>query len=176
MEAVDLPVCICNHKSRDRSSTSVTYFLLSHRHIPSYSFNGFVKQRWCTSHIHLCMTPAVMFSKHPVMPPFFPFLPPPSRIICIPLTRPYIFPPVCLLLSPVYNLCDHCCFSAWFSSSSAWMNSYPIKLALTGSDLPSPSPRHTPTPGSLGSPPRAPSLLQHLCFALSFDILAPSVI
>lgn len=55
----------------------------------------------------------------------------------------HIFSPVCLLLSPVYNLCDHCCFSAWFSSSSAWMNSDQIKLALTDSDLPSPSPAYT---------------------------------
>lgn len=33
---------------------------------------------------------------------------------------------------------DRCCFSAWLSSSSAWMNSNQIKLALAVSDLAAP--------------------------------------
>lgn len=55
---------------------------------------------------------------------------------------------------------DQCCFSAWFSHSSAWMHSYQIKPALTDSDLPA-APQHIyrPTPGSQGPPLPSPAPL-----------------
>lgn len=124
------------------------------------------------------MTPAVMFSKHPMMP-LFSVLPPLSQIIYIPHTSIYF--PLSVFSSHRCIICAyHCCFSAWVSSSSAWMNSDQIKLALTDSDLPAPPlyiPPHTRNP-RVHPPTHSLSLYlrQHLSFYPSFDISSPSVI
>lgn len=129
--------------------------------------NRFVELLRYTFHIFLCMTPAVMFSKHPVMPLFFGSSPL-SQIIYIPHT-PSIYFPRSVFSSHWCIICAHqCCFSAWFSSSSAWMHSYQIKLALTDSDLPAP-PQHIPPHTRI---PGVPSLHHHLSFYPSFDISA----
>ena len=124
------------------------------------------------------MTPAVICS-----PRFASFLhlSSPSHKSSTFHTHVHIFSPVCLLLSSHRRIicADHCCFSAWISSSSAWMNSYQIKLALADSDLPAPPlhiPPHTGIPRARNTPPHlladtSPSILLSV-----FWLLAPPVI
>lgn len=84
------------------------------------------------SHIYVCTTPADMFSKYPMKHLLLPLCHQSSTF----RTRPRSS--LCLCLSLVLICADRWCFSAWRASSSAWMNSDQIKLALTDSDLPGP--------------------------------------
>ena len=147
------------HATSFPASASIT-------HSAIHLMRGFVKQ----SH---AMISALLFLKHPIMPLFFIFF----YISSTFHTHVYIIFPLPVFFSHWYIICaDRCCFSAWISSSSAWMNSHQIKLALTDSDLTTP-PLHIPPHTRL---PRvhtaSPSPHQHLSFYLSFDISAPSVI
>lgn len=84
-DSVCSPVWITNH------GQFLSYFLFSLSCHNILKMSRFVKQLGCTLHNYLCMTPAVVFSKHPMMP-LFSIFPSVSQIIYIPHTRPYIFP------------------------------------------------------------------------------------
>lgn len=112
----------------------------------------YVKHLRYSSHIYLCTTPAIMFSKNLVMPLFSSF--PPLSQIYITNTHTHTHSDIFLLSVFSSHRCITCayqyCLSARFSCSSAWMHSYQIKLALTDSDLPAPpqqTPPRTRTPG-----------------------------